>query len=100
MHLEMSFLYVSIHLGVLDFFHKSRILGRFSKYNMSTMTTARADLKTELTNKRATNCAPQVGFSPFYAFHVLIRDCVVFAEGSLTAQIWLFATPRYLASFL
>ena len=64
------------------------------------MTTARADVKTELTNKRATNCVLEVGFSPFYAFHVLIRGCVVFAEGSLTAQIWLFATPRYLASFL
>lgn len=49
MHFEMSFLYVSIHLGVLDYFHKSRILGRFSKYNVSTMTTARVDLKTELT---------------------------------------------------
>ena len=87
MHLEMSFLYVSIHLGVLDFFHKSRMLERFSKYNVSTTTTACADLKTELTNKRATNCSPEVGFSPFYAFHVLIRGCVVFAKGSLTADV-------------
>lgn len=81
MHLEMSFLYVSIHLGVLDFFHKSRMLARFSKYNVSTMTTARADLKTELTNKRATNCAPEVGFSPFYAFHVLIRVALSLLKG-------------------
>lgn len=63
--LEMSFLYVSIRRGVLDFFRKSRILGRFSKYNVTTMNMACADLKIELTNKRGTHCAPEVKFSPF-----------------------------------
>ena len=67
------------------------ISGRFSKDKVITVTTARADLKTELTNGRAAYLVPEVAFIPFRALSLSFFTCVVSAEYAYL-HYWTYTT--------
>ena len=56
------------------------------KATRDTVTTARADLKTGLTNDRVANWTPKVAFSPVRRFRVIIGCWVVFTKSAYWAR--------------